>query len=87
MAYKRKTRDTWEVQQYTGRQYGWECATGAETYREARQYAKEYRDNQPEYPVRIRMVRERIEPNELVKCADCCDNPKCCPGHPTEPRN
>jgi hypothetical protein len=59
--YQRKTRDTWEVQQYTGSQYGWECVCGADTYKEALQDLRAYRENQPEYPVRVKKVRERIE--------------------------
>jgi hypothetical protein len=60
-AYIRKTRDVWEIQQYTGPQYGWECVTNEATYKEARVQAKCYRDNQPEYPVRIRKKREVIK--------------------------
>jgi hypothetical protein len=61
MAYKRKTRDVWNVQQYTGSQYGWETVSAGETFRDAREDAKAYRENQPEYPVRIRLGREPLE--------------------------
>lgn len=44
----------WVVQQYTGKQYGWEDVTAEDTIPEARLRAREYRENQPEYPVRIR---------------------------------
>lgn len=40
MMYIRKTRDVWEVQQYTGSQYGWECVSAADTFKEAREDAK-----------------------------------------------
>jgi hypothetical protein len=59
MAYKRKTRDYWSIQQHTSE--GWEEVTAAETWKEARTTLKEYRANQPEYPVRARRKRERIE--------------------------
>jgi hypothetical protein len=61
MAYVRKTRDTWEVQQYTGLLHAWECVTTEDTFKDARARAKEYRTNEPEYGVRIKKVRERIE--------------------------
>ena len=62
MLYKRKTRDVWDVQQWTGPPYGWETVTCEERLTEARERRKEYRENQPEYPVRIKLTRERIEP-------------------------
>lgn len=61
MSYIRKTRDVWNVQQFTGPQYGWEDVCAEERFREARERVKEYRENQPEYPVRIKRTRERIE--------------------------
>lgn len=61
MAYIRKTRDYWEVQTFTGQQYGWECATAEDSFREARERLKEYRENQPEYRHRLTLKRERIE--------------------------
>lgn len=53
----------WEVQQYTGTQYGWETVTQADTRKEALQNLKEYRENQPEYPARLHrrpITREEI---------------------------
>ena len=61
MAYTRKTRDYWSIQQYTGTEYGWEEVSAAENFKDARQTVREYRENQPEYAVRIRLKRERIE--------------------------
>lgn len=58
--YTRKTFDRWEVQQYTGAQYGWENVYSADSHRDARERCKEYRENQPEYPVRVKMMRQRI---------------------------
>jgi len=62
MAYVRKTRDYWSVQQWTGRDYGWEEVTAEESRHEAVLRRREYRANQPEYPVRIRRCREPIPP-------------------------
>ena len=58
--YTRKTKDVWHVQQYWDKVYGWETVTAEETYREARERAKEYRENQPFVPVRIVIKREKI---------------------------
>ena len=59
MAYVRKTIDEYEVLQHTPE--GWECVTAAETYKEARQYLKDYRENQPEYDYKIIKKRVRKE--------------------------
>lgn len=61
MAYVRKTRDVWSIEQYTGGQYGWEEVCEEDSWREARARLKEYRANQPEYPVRAKRRREYIE--------------------------
>ena len=61
MAYTRKTRDFWAVQQYTGRPHGWEDVSAAATYMEACETWKDYRANQPAYPVRIKLRREKID--------------------------
>ena len=52
MPHIRKTTDEYEVQQYFP-QYGWEMVTTETTFAEARERRREYRENQPEYPVRI----------------------------------
>lgn len=62
MAYIRKTRDEFEIQQYTGHPYGWECVNTEETRADARRSKKEYQENQPEYPVRIKTKRVPIQP-------------------------
>jgi hypothetical protein len=67
MAYTRKTRDYWSVQQYTGGQYGWEEVCAEDKWLEAKMRLREYRENQSEYPVRVRLKRERIEPGDNVK--------------------
>lgn len=63
--YIRKTVDEFEVQQYTGTQYGWECVCTEETRKEAKERKREYHDNQPEYPVRV--VKKRIKREEVTK--------------------
>ena len=62
MAYVRKTTDEFEIQQYMGAQYGWECVCSEEIYKEAKERKKEYRNNQPEYAVRI--VKKRVKKEE-----------------------
>lgn len=59
MAYIRKTIDTWEIQGNCG--YGWDTETTEETFKAAREQAKVYRAN-VSYPIRIKLVREKIEP-------------------------
>lgn len=59
--YQRKTRDVYVIQQNFGYGDGWEDVSACDTYREAREERRVYRENQPEYPVRIYKVRERIE--------------------------
>lgn len=56
--YTRKTRDVWEVQGNYGQ--GWECVTVEESRKDARERLREYRDNEPMYPHRIKLTRERI---------------------------
>ena len=59
MAYKRKTRDYWDIEQLV---YGsWEVVNAEDSWKDARRSLKEYRENQPEYPVRARRKRERID--------------------------
>lgn len=63
MAYKRKTRDVWEL--YVDYGYGWEYATAEFTRGEIKQREKEYKENCPQYPVKLVKHRERIgESNE-----------------------
>lgn len=59
MAYKRKTRDYWELHMRTPE--GWECVTAETEHKEIRQRAREYRENQPgQY--KIVKKRELIKP-------------------------
>jgi len=59
MAYKRKTKDYWDLEGNYGQ--GWEVLTAADTFKEIRQYRKEYRENEPGTPLRIKKRREKIE--------------------------
>jgi hypothetical protein len=58
MAYVRKTRDEYDIEQHWDQ--GWEVVCSENTRREARQRLKEYRENQPEAPVRIKKRRVKI---------------------------
>jgi hypothetical protein len=63
MAYTRKTRDEWEIEQQTGsadHRGGWEVVTTESTRRDARRCLREYRANQPELAVRSIKRRVRI---------------------------
>ena len=59
MTYQRKTRDFWVIQQLT--QLGWEDVHAEETRSEAKQRLQEYRGNQLQIPVRMKLKREPIE--------------------------
>lgn len=58
MAYQRKTRDRYDIMTNYG--YGWEAEVSEYTYKEAKQTAKEYREN-TRAAVRIEKHREQIE--------------------------
>ena len=58
MAYQRKTKDVWYL--YANYGQGWEHETTEETFREAREQVKCYRENCPQYAFRIAMKREAI---------------------------
>ena len=59
MAYKRKTRDRWDIMTNWG--YGWECECSEYTHKEARQRLKEYIENVGDRcSVRLEKHREKI---------------------------
>lgn len=60
MTYTRKTRDVWNIQQWTGPEYKWETVCQEFTRKEAKARLTEYRENQPQYPARMKLYRERI---------------------------
>lgn len=59
MPYVRKTRDEYQIHVNYGYGDGWEHECTEDTYREARQRRKEYRENCPQYPTKI--VRRRVK--------------------------
>lgn len=59
MTYTRKTRDYWDIEQHTAE--GWEVVSSTTTLRDAKRELREYRENQPQYPVRAVKHRERIQ--------------------------
>ena len=59
MHYQRKTRDEYQIHQRTA--CGWEEVCAEDSFREARERRREYRENQPEYPVKIVCKRVRKE--------------------------
>jgi len=56
MTYTRKTYDEYEIQGNYG--YGWEMETAEETYKEAKEQLKCYRENGPGS---YRIVKKRIK--------------------------
>lgn len=61
MAYKRKTVDRYAIIGNCG--YGWDIECNCENIHDAREQLKCYRLN-VNYPVRIKIWRERIENND-----------------------
>lgn len=59
MPYQHKTRDYWDIEQQTPE--GWEVVTSEVTCRDTKRALRDYRENQPEYPVRSVKHRERID--------------------------
>ena len=59
MAYKRKTKDEFQIQGNYG--CGFECVTVEETWREAIATVKLYREEEPMYQHRLKIVRVPIE--------------------------
>lgn len=60
MAYKRITKDVYEIQVRYCDEYGYEAVTEEDTYKEAKERLREYRENEPEYPSRIVKKRVRL---------------------------
>jgi hypothetical protein len=61
MAYVRKTRDEFHIQQDFGYGHGWETVCIETTWTECRDRKREYRQNQPEYLVRSIKKRVKLE--------------------------
>ena len=63
---QRKTREVFELWVNYGYGDGFEHEITENTKAEARQRRREYRENCPQYPVEIRVKRERIIQEELM---------------------
>lgn len=59
--YQRKTVDVWEVQGNYGYGHGWEDVYSADSFKDARERLREYRENEPEYRHRLRSRRVKID--------------------------
>lgn len=59
MAYMRKTQDEFDIEQFCNG--SWEVVNTEETWQGAKRSRAEYRENQPEYPVRIVKRRVKLE--------------------------
>ena len=60
MAYQRKTRDRWDL--YVDYGQGYEYELYEYQYSEMRKRVREYRENCPQYPLKVYKRRER--PNQ-----------------------
>ena len=56
-----KVKDEWYIQGYYSKEYGWEEVSAYDNIKEAKDDLKAYRENQPEYPHRLRKRRIKIE--------------------------
>ena len=59
MAYRRKTKDVWEIQGDYG--CGWETVCEEDNRTDARKQLRCYEENERKYPHRIKTRRERLE--------------------------
>lgn len=60
MTYQRKTRDEWQLWIDYGYGHGWEHEISEDTRKDVLQRRKEYRENCPEYPTKIKCKRVKI---------------------------
>jgi len=56
---KQQALHEYEIQQWAGPQYGWEMVDCHEDFLSAKEGLKVYKENQPEYLVRIK--RDRVQ--------------------------
>jgi hypothetical protein len=56
--YERKTRDEYQIWVKYGSAYGFEHEITEDSWKDARDRVREYRENCPQYPVRI--VKKRV---------------------------
>lgn len=57
--YIRKTQDEFQIWQHTSE--GWEEVCAESSWKGAKACKKEYLENQPEYSIKIKKVRVKIE--------------------------
>ena len=58
--YKRKTTDEWQIHVCYG-SHGWEHETTEESWKDARAQVKCYRENAPQYPVKVIKRRVKVD--------------------------
>ena len=61
MEYTRITMDEYAIQSNYGYGHGWEDLACYDSFREAREELKLYRENEPQYPHRLITRRVKIE--------------------------
>jgi len=59
--YQRKTIDEWQLHINYGYGNGWEHEMSENTFQEARERIREYRENCPQYPVKLICKRIKQE--------------------------
>lgn len=59
--YKRKTTDEWHILVWYG-SHGWEHETTETSWKDARAQLKCYRENCPQYPVKLIKRRVKVDP-------------------------
>ena len=67
-AYVRRTRDEWQLWGNYGP--GMEEVCGADSYREARELVKCYRENEPGVPFRLRKMRIPLTAEEYARAVN-----------------
>jgi hypothetical protein len=66
---QRKTRDEYQLHVYYGSLHGWEHEVSEDTWREAKERRKEYRENCPQYPCKIVKRRIPLKPAPVAVAA------------------
>ena len=55
--YTRKTYDEYSIEGYYGSRYGWEEVCTEDNLKDAKRTLREYNENEPQYPHRIKKHR------------------------------
>ncbi len=64
MKYQRKTKDEYQIHVNYGYGDGWEHETTEDSWKDAKAQRKCYRENAPQYPVKMIKRRVKIDPTE-----------------------